>query len=656
MPTAFPCGVREPEQNGNFMIIGTAGHIDHGKTALVKALTGVDADRLAEEKSRGITIDLGYAYTALPNGEVIGFVDVPGHEKFIHNMLAGATGIDFALLVIAADDGPMPQTVEHLHILNLLGICRGAVALTKCDLVTEDRIAEVSIHVQTLLGGTGLSDSPIFPISNVTGVGIPALRAYVEQAAAHTEAQSTQGNFRLAVDRSFTVTGVGTVVTGTVFSGRVEVGDKLLLSPSGRPVRVRGIHAQNRAADFGLAGQRCGLNLAVVDKVDVQRGDWVLDPALHRPSARMDVRLTLLPNQTQSLRHWTAVHVHVGAFHATGRLALLQAEPLVPGESAFVQLVLDKPTCAVQGDRCILRDASAQQTLAGGVVLDAHPPLRGRRTQQRLALLSAWEQPTPQARLQALLMASPDGFDLTEFAANANLTATEVDELCRSFDRAVGLRRVEAGRPIAFTLEHWTRLKQTVIESLGQEHVAVPDSLGLNSEQLRLRVAPRLERAVFALLLAELLEKGECVRDGSWWHLPGHTVTLSAQDENLWQRVAPLLLEQPFQPPRVRDIARAECLDEGAVRRLLAMVARTGQVYRVAHDHFFHQTAVAKLAELFREIALETPESLVSAAQFRDRIGTGRKLAIHILEYFDRIGLSRRLRDAHRLRNGTLQF
>lgn len=710
------------------MIVGTAGHIDHGKTALVKALTGVDADRLAEEKARGITIDLGYAYTPLASGDILGFVDVPGHEKFIHNMLAGTTGIDFALLVVAADDGPMPQTLEHLQILDLLGIRRGAMALTKTDLVAPDRIAEVSGEIHTLLETTELAGSLIFPVSATTGAGVAKLRAYLETAAEHlgertdqsaveignplllgegrvrvktldistissrtssadaltptplpegeglnSPASTTRGSFRLAVDRCFTVAGAGTVVTGTVFSGRVTVGDKLLLSPSGRLVRVRGIHAQNRAAETGLIGQRCALNLADVEKQQVQRGDWVLAPDLHLPTTRLDVRLKLLAAESKALKHWTPVHVHLGAFHAMGRVALLRDEPLEPGVSALAQLVLDKPTCAVHGDRFVLRDASALRTLAGGRVLDALPPQRGRRAEQRLQILSAWEEVDPPAMLQALLGVSPNGVDLRAFAANANLTSDELDALCRSLtglpppillpEREQGvrfatlkIRLVEGAKPVAFAPEHWAGLREAVIEALRKEHEEAPDSLGLNAEQLRLRTAPRLERAAFAQVLVELLEDGKCARDGSWWHLPGHVIVLAEKDEALWQRIAPLLLAQPFQPPRVRDIARSESLDEASVRKLLIQVARMGQVYKIAHDHYFDRSAVAQLADIIRDLAREVSDGALLAATFRDRISTGRKLAIQILEYFDRIGFTRRLGDAHRLRNDNLQL
>ena len=634
------------------MIVGTAGHIDHGKTALVKALTGVDTDRLAEEKARGITIDLGYAYTAMASGEILGFVDVPGHERFIHNMLAGATGIDCVLLVVAADDGIMPQTVEHLQIADLLGISHGAVALTKSDRVDAERLAAVGQDLHSLLDGTRMADAPIFPVSAVSGVGVPALRSFLEEAAATVSARAPGGGFRLAVDRCFTVAGAGTVATGTVFSGQVAQGDHLLLSPSGRPVRVRGIHAQNRAAETAHIGQRCALNLAGVEKPQVQRGDWVLAPELHRPTLHLDVWLTLLASETAALRQATRVHVHVGTHHTTGRVTLLQRESLGPGHGTLARLVLERPTSAVRGDRCILRDASAMRTVAGGLVLDAHPPARGRRSAQRLAALTAWQQTDPQAMLRALLQISPVGVDLGEFAANANLTGAEADRLCL----APAVLRVEGPKPVVFTPFHWASLRRTVIETLQQTHSETPDALGLNAEQLRLRTAPRLDRSIFARLLSELLEAGECVRDGSWWHLPGHQITLGDGEEALWRRVAPRLTETPFQPPRVRDIARALTLEEATVRRLLTRVARGGQVYKLAHDHYFDRAAVVRLSDIFRELAREAPDGGVTAASFRDRIDTGRKLAVQILEYFDRVGLTRRLKDTHRLRDESLRF
>src|SRR5438132_12072482 len=414
------------------MIIGTAGHIDHGKTALVRALTGVDTDRLKEEKARGISIDLGFAYLPAPGGAVLGFVDVPGHERFVHNMLAGATGIDFVLLVVAADDGVMPQTREHLEIIDLLGVKGGAVALTKIDRVGSARVAAVWAEIEVLLRGTALAGSPVFALSSTTGDGVPALRAHLEvMAASPPPAGAADGCFRLAVDRCFTLSGSGTVVTGTVFSGSVGVGDHLLVSPPGWEVRVRSIHAQNRAAERGVAGQRCALSLVGVEKKDIARGDWVLDPAVHAPTARFDASLKLPPSAARALRHWTPVHVHLGAAEAMGHVSLLQATGIEPGGSGYAQIVLDRPIGALRGDRFILRDQSAQQTLAGGVVLDPFAPARKARTPARPAVLAALERPIISDALQPLLNDAPAGVDLSWFAHSFNLRAKAAETLYR---------------------------------------------------------------------------------------------------------------------------------------------------------------------------------------------------------------------------------
>src|SRR5437660_6122153 len=412
------------------MIIGTAGHIDHGKTALIKALTGMDADRLPEEKARGISIDLGYAFYPLADGAVLGFIDVPGHERFVHNMLAGATGIDFVRLVVAADDGVMPQTREHLEIIDLLGVKHGAAALTKIDCVGWARVDAARAEIEALLRGTALAGSPVFALSSMTGDGVPALRAHLEaMAASPPPAGAAEGCFRLAVDRCFTIAGSGTVVTGTVFSGSVGVGDHLLVSPSGQEVRVRSIHAQNRVAERGAAGQRCALSLVGVEKKDIARGDWILESAVYAPTGRFDTSLKLPPSATRALQHWTPVHVHLGAAEAMGRVSLLQATGIEPGGSGHAQIVLDRPIGALRGDRFILRDQSAQQTLAGGVVLDPFAPARKVRTPARLAVLAALERPPMFDALQQLLSVAPAGGVLSWFARSSNLRAQAAERL-----------------------------------------------------------------------------------------------------------------------------------------------------------------------------------------------------------------------------------
>ncbi|MBM3604384.1 MAG: selenocysteine-specific translation elongation factor, partial [Alphaproteobacteria bacterium] len=390
------------------MIVGTAGHIDHGKTALVKALTGTDADRLAEEKARGITIDLGFAYADLGSGAITGFVDVPGHERLIHTMLAGAGGIDLALLVVAADDGIMPQTAEHLAILDLLGLDRGLVALTKADLADAVRRAEVTAQIGAVLAGSRLAGAPIIPVSSLTGEGLDDLRAALIAAEAQTTQRRTDGSFRLAVDRSFTLSGAGTVVTGTVLTGRVALGDLVTVSPSGLAARVRGIHAQNRPATEGLAGQRCALNLAgeAIAKDAIHRGDMVLAPALHAPTDRIDARLSVLPGEPKSVGTWFPARLHSHAVEVGARVVPL-ADPIAPGAAGPVQIVLDRPIAAAVGDRFILRDVSASRTIGGGRFLDLRPPARKRRTPERLALIDAARRLDPGRALTAMLEVAP---------------------------------------------------------------------------------------------------------------------------------------------------------------------------------------------------------------------------------------------------------
>jgi selenocysteine-specific elongation factor len=317
------------------MIVGTAGHIDHGKTSLVKALTGVDTDRLKEEKARGISIELGYAYLPLRGGEVLGFVDVPGHERFVDHMVAGATGIDYVLLVIAADDGPMPQTLEHLDIVELLGVRTGAVAMTKIDRVDDARREECRAQIGSLLQNTSLAGVPVFPVSSVSGEGLDALKEHLTREASSFAGRRSGGaSFRLAVDRCFTLDGVGTVVTGTVSSGEVRVGDEVVVTPSGRTARVRSLHAQNRASTAGRCGERCALALAGLAKNDIARGEWIVAPRLHAPTSRFESRLRLSPRESRSLAHWSPVHLHLGTEHVMARVALLEGETLAPGVGA----------------------------------------------------------------------------------------------------------------------------------------------------------------------------------------------------------------------------------------------------------------------------------------------------------------------------------
>jgi selenocysteine-specific elongation factor len=630
------------------MIVGTAGHIDHGKTALVKALTGVDADRLADEKARGITIDLGFAYLPLEGGRVVGFVDVPGHERFVHNMLAGAAGIDAVLLVVAADDGPMPQTIEHLHIVDLLGIRRGLVALAKADLADADRRAEVAAAISDLIGGTGLEGSEIVPVSALTGEGLDEVRVWLRETSEAVGARATEGRFRLAVDRCFTVAGAGTVVTGTVFSGRIGVGGSVHVLPSGLGARIRAIHAQNRPAEAAVGGQRCALNLAgaKISREAIHRGDWVVDPATQVTTVRLDATCTLLASEPRPLAHWTPVHLHLAASHVPGRVALLQDEPIRPGERGLIQLVLDRPIAALWGDRFVLRDTSARRTMGGGLVLDVRAPRRRRRTPERLAALGALAEDQPAAALGRRLAQPPGWIDFSAFVEDRNLAAPQQEALARR-EAVVRLRAGE--REIAMAAAGWTGLRARLRELLVTFHRENPDLAGIPAERLRLVVPERLPGPTFATALQVLAKAGAVALDGAWVRLPEHTVRLKPEDERLWHEVAPFLQRERFRPPRVRDIANDLGIPEAAVRRLMKLLARMGRLEEVAHDHFFLRTTVAEMAGIAAAIAAGKPSGEFTAADLRDRLDNGRKVAIQILEFFDRHGVTLRRGDLRRV-------
>ncbi|MDR0576199.1 MAG: selenocysteine-specific translation elongation factor [Candidatus Accumulibacter sp.] len=630
------------------MIVGTAGHIDHGKTSLIKALTGIDCDRLKEEKARGITLDLGYAFRRLPPGgkdaPVLGFIDVPGHEKLVRNMLAGATGIDFVLLAVAADDGPMPQTREHLQIAELLGIVRGAVALTKIGLVDARRRAAAIGEARALLAGTALADIPIFPVDALSGDGVDALRAHLENAAGEPGGRAAEGRFRLAVDRVFSLAGTGTVVTGTAFSGSVGVGAQLALSPGGRPVRVRGLRAQGEPAERGGAGQRVALALSGVEKSEAARGMWLLEAGIDHPLRCFTAELRVLPGQAP-LKHWTPVHCHLGADDIPARLALLEAETLFPGESGFAEIALERETSVLAGDRFILRDAAARATVGGGRVVDIFPPARRKRAPERLELLRALSAGGVAGALALMADRSAAGVDLARLALGHNLGARALDELCAA-------RRLRVVAGAAFSPERWAALGERIVAMLSDEHARQPDMPGVERDRLRRLTLPALARPPFDALLAELLAASRIAQTGAWLHLPGHRVQLTARDRELWERLKPELLAAPFNPPRVRDLARDHGLTEETVRAVMKGAARIGEAYPVAHDHYFYAGAVAELAA--RVAALAGEDGAVRAARLRDAIGGGRKVAIHILEFFDRVGYTRRVRDAHALRSVPL--
>jgi selenocysteine-specific elongation factor len=629
------------------MIVGTAGHIDHGKTALVRALTGVDADRLPEEKARGITLDLGFAYWPRPDGQVIGFIDVPGHEKLVHNMLAGATGIDLVLLVVAADDGIMPQTREHLAILDLLGLSRGLVALTKVDLVDDDRLPEVAAEITAALAGTCLAGAEILPVSAVTGAGIGTLAERLDDLCKATTRRAADGRFRLAVDRSFTLVGTGTVVTGTVLSGHVAVGDAVVISPTGLAARVRSLHVQNRAAEQGGAGERCALALAGagITKEAIRRGDVVLDPSLHAPTSRIDARLRVLKSETKPVGQWMPVRFHHGASDVAARLVVLREEPIAPGETELVQIVLEAPIAAAAGDRFIIRDTSASRTIGGGVLIDLRAPERKRRAPERRAELLALDASDPAAALSGALDGPRGLVDLDGFFRDRAAAADAADRAVERHDLII-----LSGGHHAMRRRTWQKFSDTAIATLDAYHAERPDLQGMGQEKLRLSLHPRLPAPVFAAAVQRLVADGAVVLDRAWLRRPQHEVRMSADEERVWSHTKPLLGGvHRFRPPRVRDVAHELGIDEKIVRRVFRLAARRGEVDEIALDHFFLADTVAEMADIAMDVARQAEAGRFNAAEYRDRLDNGRKVAIQILEYFDRHGFTMRRGDWRRI-------
>lgn len=638
------------------MIVGTAGHIDHGKTRLVRALTGIETDRLQEERTRGISIELGYAYVPVERSgnegpaTTLGFVDVPGHERFVHTMVAGATGIDVALLVVAADDGVMPQTREHLAILLMLGVNRGAVALTKIDRVDAARIARVEIEIAALLAATPLQDSPLFACNSTApdDAGISALRAQLHTWAADDastrQAELRSELFRMPVDRVFSLPGHGTLVTGAVHGGIATAGEHLKLMPAATDVRVRSIHAQSQPSEHAMAGQRCALNLAAIARDEIHRGDWIADPRALLATTRVDVRLRLSARAV-ALRDWAPLHIHWGTMHRQAHVVLLEDQD--EGDGQLVQLVFDAPVCAMCGDRFIARDSSATHTLGGGVVLDPDPPQRRRRSTARLAWLRALEQLAAGAGVVPLLQQAPAGIPLTSLQRYCRRAADQIE-------LPEDARRIATREDTVIILAlHWQALREQVITSLRGWHERRPDEPGVDSGRLQRSTLPALASSLWNALLQDLLADGTLQRVGAWWRLPGHDHAPPEYERLLLERVLPQLHAGGFDPPWVRTLAADLGLAEDDVRAPLRRAATRGELFQVVPDLFYAPTRIAELAAIVAQ--LSQASGTVDAAAFRDAIGLGRKRSIQILEFFNRVGYTRRVGDQHRPR-GDLQW
>lgn len=610
------------------MIIATAGHVDHGKTTLLQAITGVNADRLPEEKKRGMTIDLGYAYWPQPDGKIPGFIDVPGHEKFLANMLAGVGGIDHALLVVACDDGVMAQTREHLAILQLTGKPSLTVALTKADRVSEARINEVRESVLETVKEFGWQDAALFVTAATSGTGIDELREHL--LSLPERAHPRQYRFRLAIDRAFTVKGAGLVVTGTALSGEVKIGDSLWLTGADKPMRVRGLHAQNSKTESAFAGQRIALNISGdAEKLDIKRGDWLLAEQPLQPVERVIVQL----QSHAPLQQWQPLHIHYAASHVTGRISLL--------EDDLAELVLDMPLWLADNDRLVLRDISARVTLAGARAILLHAPRRGKRQPAFLAWLQQLKHAeNDQQALDTHLQRS--AVTLSNFAWARQLTAQGLQELLTRPDY------LRAGNSL-LSDEMATRWKQKLLDTLERYHQQHDDQPGPGRERLRRMALPGEDEPLVLALIEKMRQEELLASRQGWLHLPDHKPGFSAEQLAIWVKVDVLFGDDPWW---VRDLARETQQDEQTMRQLLRFAAQLGLVTAILKDRYYRNDRIQTFANLIRE--LDQTQGATSAADFRDCLGVGRKLAVQILEYFDRIGFTRRRGNDHLLRDKAL--
>ena len=630
-------------------IIGTAGHIDHGKTALIKALTGHETDRLQEEQERGISIELGFAYLDLPNGERAGIIDVPGHERFIRNMLAGAHGIDLVLFTVAADDGVMPQSEEHLDFLHLLGVQNGIFVITKADLVDADRLADVHEEIEILTLDTTLEGAPIIPVSSITGQGLDTLRDTIASRLTDYERPSLPGYFRLPVDRVFVMKGHGIVVTGTAIAGSIHSGDTVRLLPSGEETRIRSVQVHGESVSEASWGQRVALNLAGLEKSAIARGHVVCHPKVTRTTQRFDAWVEIRPGAKREVENHERVRVHVGTAEVIGKIILLNGQDvLAPRSASFCQIVLDEPVVALRGDRFILRNQTAQGTLGGGEVLNPFAT-RHRRSkggmQERLAPLRTND--LLQACRAYIEVQPRFAAPLEEIYQGVNAQEHDVAALLGQDPEVLPLPNAQ--HPEAYSvITKWHRLTAEVDRILADFHQRTPLAQGMEMESVRSQLSfafsPKLFRAVTDKLSAE----GMVVRKESSLRLPSHTVTLSEDEQATASRLQQALDAGGLTPPEMKDIEATLGLPRKQLADLLAILESQQKVVKVTTDLYIGRPALDKARTVL--IAQLTAQGEISAATFRDLLGISRKTAIPLLEYFDRMGLTLRVGDVRKLR------
>ncbi|MBM4259189.1 MAG: selenocysteine-specific translation elongation factor [Deltaproteobacteria bacterium] len=630
-------------------IIGTAGHIDHGKTSLIKALTGQETDRLKEEQERGISIDLGFAYMDLPDGERAGIVDVPGHERFIRNMLAGAHGIDLVLFTIAADDGVMPQSEEHLDFLHLLGVKKGICVITKADLADAKRLAEVQEEIEILTVDTTLEGSPIVPVSSVTGLGLDRLRQEIATQLQAYERPPLPGYFRLPVDRAFVVKGHGVVITGTAVAGTIGEGETIRVLPGADESRVRSVQVHGQSVSQAKWGQRVALNLAGLEKSALARGHVICHPKLTLTTDRFDAFVEIRPGAGRDIENHERVRVHIGTAEVIGKVIILDGREILPPRSnGYCQIVLEEPVVALRGDRFILRNQTAQGTLGGGEVILPFAQ-RHRRSEEgiveRLTFLRTAELlPACRAYIEAQ---SAFALPLEEVYQGVNAREEEVASLLGK-DPEI-LLFPDKAHPEAYGVQaKWKRLVAEVAKTLAAFHEATPLARGMEMESLRSQLSFSFTPKIFRAVVDKLVAEKVVVREDSLLRLPTHSVKLSGGEQESAARVEQLLQEGGLTPPELKELEEKLKMQRKPLVELLGVLESRGAVVKVTTDLYFSGVMLEKARTALVDHL--TAKAEITAAAFRDLLGISRKTAIPLLEYFDRTGLTLRVGDVRKLR------
>jgi selenocysteine-specific elongation factor len=631
------------------LILGTAGHIDHGKTSLVKALTGTDTDRLKEEKARGITIELGFAHLELPGDLRFGIVDVPGHERFVRTMVAGVGGMDLVLLVIAADEGIMPQTREHLEICQLLGVKRGMVVLTKKDMVEPDWLDLVTEEVREYLAESFLADAPIIAVSSRTGEGIDKLKDELTRIAGEIEQKGVDSPFRLPVDRVFTVTGFGTVVTGTLLSGGISVGEEVEILPSGIACRVRGVQSFGSKVEKGGAGERLAVNLQGVDHTEVERGDVVVPKGLYHPTTAVDVRLNYLSSAPKELKHRATVRLHSATYEVQAKVILFDRDVLAPGESAYVQLRLARPVLLLPGDPFVVRTYSPQATLGGGTVLDPAPPRRRRRSSEALELLEAAESGVDQDRIRLMVESSLlSGVSVQEMVNRSGMSGKRIEAALAPLLSSGAVLQVVKEPRIFLSKDAFAALKKKLSEELCAYLADNPMQEGIGKEELKSRIPKRSDARFFGPVLASMEKEGLALSDRDIVRLPGRKAGVTIDQAGLQLMLEEALKKGWGEPPTVKELCDLLGCTEKQLLDHANLLWREGRVAKVKGDVFYAPGAVAEIRE--KLIAYLKERGEIAPPEFRELTGLSRKFMIPLLEFFDQERLTIRLGDKRVLR------